>query len=343
MLRGYDTQSSTFVDGLRDIAPSIREMFNVESIEVIQGPDSAFAGRGGAGGTINIYTKQPRNENFFVGTVGLGSDSYRRATVDWNQKFGESGAIRLNLMDYGADVPGRNGPNNKRWGVAPSVSWGLGTPTRVTLSYYHLEENDIPDGGVPYNLPATSALPRSGVVNVQPTYGGNRNNWYGLYARDFLKSTTDALTAIVEHDISGDMKIRNITRATKNSLNYAWTQPDDSQGNVAKGMVWRRVNSSAREVETLANATELKGTAQTGGIKHSYVAGLELSREKAANDSYTVLNSYYSAQQKCPGGVGARSGYVCTSLNFPNPSDPWLGTLVQNNNPANYTTDTASL
>ena len=103
-LRGYDSQASTFVDGLRDIAPSTREVFNLESVEVVKGPDSTSGGRGGAGGTINLYTKAPKQENFFLGSVGLGSDKYHRETIDWNRSFGENGAFRLNLMDFGASA-----------------------------------------------------------------------------------------------------------------------------------------------------------------------------------------------------------------------------------------------
>ncbi|MCW0038802.1 TonB-dependent receptor plug domain-containing protein, partial [Acinetobacter baumannii] len=76
-IRGMDAQASTFVDGMRDIAAGTREVFNLESVEVIKGADSAYAGRGGAGGSINLVTKKARNENFISGDVGLGTDSYR--------------------------------------------------------------------------------------------------------------------------------------------------------------------------------------------------------------------------------------------------------------------------
>ncbi len=341
VVRGYDTQASTYVDGLRDIAPSTREVFNLESIEVIKGPNSTAGGRGGAGGTINLYTKMPQKENFFIGSVGLGTDRYHRETIDWNRTFGDSGAFRLNLMDFGADVPGRDGPSNKRWGIAPSIAWGLGTPTRFSASYFHLQTRDIPDGGAPYNLP--SGFPSSGVFDIQPTYGGNRNNWYGLYARDFRYDDSDALTFKFEHDFNPDLKFRNITRLTESSMNYIWTQPDDSQGNVARGLVWRRFNASDRASDTYANASEFTGKLRTGGFKHSYTAGLELSRENARNDTYTQLNAAYAAQQKCPGGAGAGSSYVCTSLTNPNPNDPWLGVFAPAGNPTDYRTDTVSL
>src|SRR5256885_1297549 len=100
------------------------------SVEVIKGADSAYAGRGGAGGSINLVTKKARNENFITGDVGLGTDSYRRATIDANRVLGEGVGLRLNAMVHDADVPGRSGPENKRWGIAPTVTFGMGTPDR---------------------------------------------------------------------------------------------------------------------------------------------------------------------------------------------------------------------
>ena len=116
-IRGMDAQSSTFVDGMRDISAGTREVFNLESVEVIKGADSAYAGRGGAGGSINLTTKKAKNENFISGDVGLGTDNYLRGTLDINRKINETTGFRLNAMGHSADVPGRNGPDNKRWAL----------------------------------------------------------------------------------------------------------------------------------------------------------------------------------------------------------------------------------
>jgi catecholate siderophore receptor len=114
-----DAQSSTFVDGMRDIAAGTREVFNVESVEVIKGADSAYAGRGGAGGSINITTKKAKNENFISGDVGLGTDNYKRGTLDINRKINETTGFRLNAMGHSADVPGRNGPETSAGALLP--------------------------------------------------------------------------------------------------------------------------------------------------------------------------------------------------------------------------------
>ena len=42
-----------------------------------------------------------------------------------------------------------------RWGVAPSVAVGLGTPTRASLSYFHLGQDNLPEYGIPW-VPANT-------------------------------------------------------------------------------------------------------------------------------------------------------------------------------------------
>lgn len=149
-IRGMDAQSSTFVDGMRDIAAGSREVFNLEAIEVVKGADSTYTGRGGAGGSINMSTKKAKDGDFINGEVGLGTDSHKRTTLDFNRKLNDTTGFRLNAMAHDADIPGRDGPTNKRWGIAPTITFGMGTPTEVTLGWQHLQTDDIPESGIPY-------------------------------------------------------------------------------------------------------------------------------------------------------------------------------------------------
>ncbi|WP_368923718.1 TonB-dependent receptor [Comamonas aquatica] len=313
-IRGADAQSSTFVDGLRDIAAGTREVFNLESVEVIKGADSAYAGRGGAGGSINLTTKKAKADNFISGDVGLGTDNYKRATLDLNRKLSETIGFRLNAMAHDADVPGRNGPENQRWGIAPTVTFGMGTPTELTLSWQHLQTDNVPDGGVPYQYTSSQVTGKAsswagnlpGGSTVRPTYGNSRENWYGLTNRDYEKEKSDLFTASVEHKFTDANRLRNSLRYSKSKQDYVWTQPDDSKGNVINGYVWRRGNARVSETTTLQNVTEFTGKEQTGSVGHSYAFGLELSKEKAEVRSAAIQSS----SSTCTAG-----------------SDPWCTTL----------------
>jgi catecholate siderophore receptor len=56
-IRGFDARNDVFIDGVRDSGVSVRENFFTEQVEILRGPASSFAGRGTAGGAINIVTK----------------------------------------------------------------------------------------------------------------------------------------------------------------------------------------------------------------------------------------------------------------------------------------------
>ncbi|MFZ1181162.1 MAG: TonB-dependent siderophore receptor [Herbaspirillum sp.] len=326
-IRGFDAQSSTYVDGMRDLGSQSREIFNVESVEVVKGASSAYGGGGSTGGSVNLVSKAPMQEQFSAGSVAIGTDDYRRVTADGNYLLGDNAAVRLNAMYHDAGVAGRDAIYDKRWGFAPSLTLGLNTPTRVTLSYYHMQTDGLPDSGIPYNNPKTSDA-RNG--NGSP-YQVDRNNFYGLADRDFRKTQADIATVRVEHDVGARLHLRNTTRYSKTSNDYIWTQPDDSQGNTYNGLVWRRANTRISDVESMQNQTELFGEFLAGSVKHNFSMGVEMSRAEATSDSYHVRAT--TGATACASGAGAASNYDCTSLYQPNPADPWRGYIGRANRP----------
>jgi catecholate siderophore receptor len=348
-LRGYDAQSATFVDGLRDIGSQSREVFNTESIEVIKGASGSYAGRGGAGGGVYINNKTPQRQDFTTASFGLGSAEYKRATVDINHVFGDTGmAGRLNLMVHDAGVAGRDEVHASRWGIAPSVAFGLGSPTRATVSFYHLQSDDLPDAGIPYNNPtaptaAVMGLPRTLQAGNGEPLDVDRSTYYGMVDRDFRKERVDTATIRVEHNLSRDLHLRNTTRYSNSAQDYIWTQPDDSKGNIYYGYVWRRPNSRVSDVSTLINQTDFYGTFKTGTIAHNFSTGLEFSREEGENDSYNVYYNGLLASTYSPCTTASLAYYVCTTVNNPNANDPFTGTIVRANNPTNAQTETRAL
>ncbi|TCV91450.1 catecholate siderophore receptor [Luteibacter rhizovicinus] len=348
IIRGFDSESSIFVDGVRSSGSQQREIFDIEQVEVIKGPSSAYTGRGSVGGSINLVSKAPKAENFVSGTVGLGTDSYKRGTADWNQLIGSDSAFRLNVMAHDADVPGRNGPDQSRWGIAPSITFGLHADTSVTLSYYHLQSDDTPDSGIPYNNP-NNAPNRSGSPIHVP-----RGTYYGLLDRDFQKQKNDIGQILVKHDFGDGWQLRNTTVYARSTNDYIWTQPDDSQGNfLVNGGIWRRNNNRISDTTNVTNQTDLTGTFETGSVKHTLAVGVEISNEKTNRTSYLVDPAKNAADTHNSGsivngactskyGIGAPSNYWCAPVINPNPHDPWTGAIVGGQNPARITTNTRS-
>ena len=99
-MRGFDTQGSIFIDGVRDVGTYSRDIFNVEQVEVVKGPAGADIGRGSPTGYINLVSKVPLAENFAIGTLGITTDSWGRATADLNRNLSGmgSGTLLTRLM-----------------------------------------------------------------------------------------------------------------------------------------------------------------------------------------------------------------------------------------------------
>ena len=333
-IRGFDAQGDTYLDGVRDTGAQTREIFAIESVEVAKGPNSAVGGRGAAGGTINLVSKRAHLGNSLDGAWTWGSDQTQRYTFDGNYQFSDTVAGRLNLMTHESNVAGRDKVNYDRWGIAPSLAFGLGTATRVNLDYYHLESDDLPDSGIPYSIPTAGSAARTSAHPSKPYDGGDSDNFYGLTDRDFRKSRVDIATFAIEHDLTDALTIKNTFRHGNSMQDYILTQPDDSKGNVNNGSVWRRANTRVGNTSTTTNQTDLFGEFYLGGLKNSFSTGIELSREESERETYNVDTDTVpggAANTNCtPGMIGATSGYNCTSLSNPNPDDPWNGAISRN-------------
>ncbi|HKT85412.1 MAG TPA: TonB-dependent siderophore receptor [Novosphingobium sp.] len=313
LIRGIDATSDTYVDGLRDVGSQTRETFAVERIEVFKGPNSAFGGRGSAGGAINIVSKLPQDENFAKADVTLGTDEFKRITADVNRKLADNLALRINALWHDADVPGRDAVFNKRWGVAPSVTWGIGTDTHATVSYYHYETDDMPDYGIP--LTSRDQLP-GGIRRPADT---DYDNFYGLTNRDFQKTKVDAVTFQFSHDFGSGWVLSDTARWSHARNNYIVTNPDDSKGNVVDGLVWRGVKSRDSRYDGLVNNLNLSGKFDTGGVEHNIAVGFDLSADDSLRYTYAVS----TGDNTCP----TLADFNCTTLANPNPSDPWTGSI----------------
>lgn len=361
-IRGFDSQGSVYVDGVRDLASQTREVFDTDSIQIIRGSDSTLGGRGSAGGTINIISKLPQPETFFRADASFGNADYKRVTGDVNVMVAPHIAVRLAGVWHDQDFAGRDAIYARRWGVAPSATIGLGTDTRLTVGYYYLESHELPDSGIPYAYVCSATVcnaPGTGNILSQPAIGrfttiagvtGDvpRTAFYGLKDRDFRDATTHQATLRVEHDF-GKLTLRNTARFAHDDQAYSYTQPDDSQGDVygfpltgaavnpvdggtkltGGGYVWRRANTRYGYTESIIDQTDLYGTFRTGAVEHSIALGTELSWEKTRRGAY-VLATGATISPRCDTFTVSRS--YCTSLFAPNPNDPWT----------NYASDTST-
>ncbi|RYY28372.1 MAG: TonB-dependent receptor [Sphingomonadales bacterium] len=370
-IRGFDGQGSTFMDGVRDSAAQTREVFATDQVQIVRGSDSTLGGRGSAGGSINIISKLPVAGDFVRANLSAGTSDYKRATIDVNRELGSNIGVRISGMWHDQDVAGRDAVWAQRWGVAPSITLGLGTDTRLTAAYYYLESHELPDSGMPFlytigNHPGTGEVETGPAIGRITTIGGatgtvKRTAFYGLKSRDFRDATTHQATLRAEHDF-GTVTLRNTSRWSRNDQAYIFLLPDDSQGNVYGtaatnpttgaaglrgdvlngGLVWTRANTRYGYSTSMTNQTDLFGTFETGAIKHSFAIGGEFGYEKARRGTFVsrgfttaagaeTLASGGTVSPRCNAATIAR--FYCTSLFNPNPDAAWV----------NYASDTSTV
>ena len=306
-LRGFSARNDIFVDGVRDISPTSRDPFNLEQVEVIKGPQSAFTGRGSTGGSINMITKTPSLARHAAASVAFGTASLRRFTADVNTPvrfLGERTGFRTNLMFHEGGVAGRDVVHNRRWGLAPSLVFGSGSPTRFTLGYQKLRQDNIPDYGLPWVTATQNVL---AAYRDQPAPVA-RNTYYGMKNRDMEFLNSDMGTLRFEHEFSDNLSLRNQFRVSASKRNSIVTSPRFASNDTL--VISRSSPSWVTEDNVVDNQTDFRAQFKTAGIQHAAVGGAAFTRENNRRVGRTAV------------------GTPTTDLYNPDPNQPWTGSFT---------------
>ncbi|MDP9125614.1 MAG: TonB-dependent receptor, partial [Pseudomonadota bacterium] len=223
---------------------------------------------------------------FASGSLTGGTAGRKRLTADLNTPLSglPGSAVRLNLMaqDYG--VPGRDEVKAKRFGIAPTLTFGLGTGTRETLSVLHVSQDNRPDGGVStFGLKGYVFAAATATAPAQkPGPAGDPGNFYGLDS-DFDHVKIDMFTSRLESDLAKGVTLRNTTRIGRTTEDVVVTgvnavtatAADPSGYTVARSRQGRHQDN-----EILTNQTNLASTFETFGLTNSLSTGFELTYER---------------------------------------------------------------
>ncbi len=272
-LRGFAASDDFFLDGLRDTGFYTRDSFNVEGIEVYKGPASTLFGRGSTGGVVNQVTKTAKAADFERATVTAGTNNEIRATADVNYAMGEDAGFRLNLMDQDAKVADRDFVRNRRFGIAPSISFGIGKPVSLTLNYLHQEQDDVPDYGIPFAFGKPVPVPR--------------NTYYGLPSDDRTRARDDIGTALFKATLNDRLWFTDTARLgnywfdSRETAAHWGVAPPAPGTDLADAVTFRDRPSVQGVVSTAMNDANLHALLTTGPISHHLVLGVEVDREES--------------------------------------------------------------
>jgi catecholate siderophore receptor len=299
-MRGFDTQNSIYIDGIRDLGSVSRDAFNTDQIEIAKGPAGVDNGRGSSSGYINMGSKMAQLDSFITGNAAVGSGSHKRVSADINQTLAiDNAAVRINLLRQDTGVPGRDEAGGTMTGLASSLAFGLNTATRATLNLLHVQQDNTPDGGIPtigldgfYSAAIATAFPN----NTAPVLSKvDRENFYGS-KNDFDHVVADMLTLRVEHDFADNIKLQNTSRYGVSSQDYILTGvnagaagiivPASTKQNLDSWQVNRNRQGKDQQNQILINQTNLSLKLAQGALVHNIASGVEFSYESQQN--YTL-------------------------------------------------------
>ncbi|MDD3444048.1 MAG: TonB-dependent siderophore receptor [Zavarzinia sp.] len=309
-IRGFNAKNDIYSDGLKDFGVYVRDTFNTESVEVLIGSSGSTTGRGAESGAINMTTKTPVKDDFITLNGSFGTAPSLRGTIDMNRQVDDNTAIRLNLLYTEWDVAGRDVPTQSRFGFAPSIAFGLGTDTTLTIAYLHQQDHRVPDYGIPtmttgVDFSTTPGAP-SGMSGPAPV---DRANWYGSDI-DHDDTTADIVTIRLSHQANDWLVLYNDTRYGHYTRDFLTTVPSCSGGgargdsNVYAGScLWNLYDNDPTTVPLIGfgggnpyytsenwgvqNITTAVADFAVGGFKNQFVGGLDLSYEESERTNYT--------------------------------------------------------
>lgn len=272
VIRGSSSTGDFFLDGLRDDVQYYRDLYNIERLEVLRGPNGALFGRGGVGGIINRVSKEARFDAAQGLTLELGSYDHKRSTADFGRVLADDLAFRINGVYEDSDSY-RDDVTLKRYGVNPNLTWRLGEHTRANFGVEYFHDERVADRGV------SSYLGRP--LDTDP------GAFFGDPDQSHAEAHVRMANLLLEHRFSDTVLLRHHARYADYDKFYQNVFPGvvNPLGNEVRISAYN--NDTQRE--NLFNQTDLYFTAQTGRITHRFLTGVEFGRQ----DTQNVRNTGY--------------------------------------------------
>ena len=273
-VRGFEP--TQFLDGLplpRGVYANPKaETWNLDRIALLRGPASSVYGQTPPGGLLDMVSRRPSAESSHAIQVQYGSDNYRQINFASTGKiddegqflYGVSGVVR----DAGTQV---DHIDNKRYNIAPSLTWNIDTDTQLTL----LSQFTRDDTGT-----TSQFLPIQGTKIKSPLGEISHHKNLGDPDYEFYDRTYYALGYAFEHRFNDTWQFKQNLRYTKSQLSfqqltvgsYAYSPAD------ATGTITRSTTNVDENIGQFALDNHFQADFTTGDVTHTVLLGLDHQR-----------------------------------------------------------------
>ncbi len=270
ILRGNASTADFFVDGVRDDVEYYRDLYNVERVEALKGPNAMIFGRAGAGGVINRVTRQAGWDDVREVSLQGGSWDNLRTTADFGGGINDRVAVRVTGL-YEDSESYRDGFELERYGVNPTLALRLGENSQLRLGYEYYTYDRVADRGVPS-------------FEGRPV-DTDESTFFGDPTRSPTDATVNIATMVFDHEFAGGASLRNRTLYGDYDKFYQNVYPGGAATVDEAGVFVAPISAynNAQQRENLFNQTDLLFSLATGAVEHELLAGVELGRQETGN------------------------------------------------------------
>jgi catecholate siderophore receptor len=265
IVRGNSSSADFFVNGVRDDVQYYRDLYNLERVEALKGPNAMMFGRGGAGGVVNRVMKEAGFKPSGEVSLQGGMFGNKRVTADLDRPLSDKVAFRVNGMFESSDSF-RDSVDLERRGVSPTLTFVPSSRTKITARYEYLNDSRVADRGITSFQGRPAAVP-------DETFYGNPN------ASD-VEATVNLASATIEHR-RGTLLIRNHTSLGGYDRFYQNFVPGAVSADRALVTLTAYNNATARN--NFFNQTDLTYARSTGSVRHTVLAGAEVGAQLTDN------------------------------------------------------------
>lgn len=267
-MRGQNTSADFFIDGVRDDTQYYRGLYNLERVEILKGPYALIFGRGGGGGIINRVQKTPRAAERFLGArASVNSFGARDLSLDLNAPLSEMAAFRVNAV-YEQLENHRDFSDGRRVALNPYFATELGAGWSAGLSYEYVNDDRVPDRGVP----SLAGEPISGY----------RDRFFGVPGVN--RTTLEAHIAKLRIDGPLGDNLAFSTTLLYGDYDKVYTNVfANGAASGPSGTVPLAAYTDPTNRENLLLQGNLVWDVTTGGLNHKVLFGLEYGDQASAN------------------------------------------------------------
>ncbi len=269
-IRGFDASNDFYLDGIRDDSQYIRDLHNIERIEVLKGPAAVLYGRGGQGGIVNRVSKLPTAGHKSSIEAQGGSNDLRSVYADLSTDPTDNISLRLNMGNQDNNSF-RDGVSGNRQLFAPSMSWQLTPDLNWLVQYEYSRYNRTPDRGIP------GVNGRPADVSRSTTYGDSR---------DYIDDKTQSLRSKLAYELNDNWQLRQTLGVFKLDSDFDNTYVTGYTP--ATNRVTRQRWQQDLTTLNIFNNVELEGGFSTFGLEHRLLTGLELGSQRRDPKLYTA-------------------------------------------------------